>query len=317
MATEAPGYVGNGHYCYANVTAMLLASIGERVAPGPIEALSGMGLGASWHASADLIFFGTTLPDLGITRALGLLGFEAVERASADGDPPPLDALAEALEAGPAILGPIDLGLLLYQPGKGRANGVDHFVLAYALEDDEVSLHDPAGFPHVSLSVDDLVAAWRAEQIGYRRGAFRWWTAPRRVGHPTDEEMARNAIEAFAAIYREANRDTPPGAASVGGTAILRLAERVRSGELPPSLYGHMTGFALPVAARRADDFAAFFAPRAPDLADLKEVQARLFGRAQTLLVRRDRAGAADTFAALAAVEDQIHDLLTAPALAV
>ena len=32
-------YFGNGHYCYANVTAMLLASIGERVAPELVEVL--------------------------------------------------------------------------------------------------------------------------------------------------------------------------------------------------------------------------------------------------------------------------------------
>lgn len=233
--------------------------------------------------------------------------------ASADGGPPPLDAFAEALEEGPAILGPVDLGLLLYQPGKGRANGIDHFVLAYEMEDDEVYLHDPAGFPHVSLPVDDLVAAWRAEKIGYRRGAFRWWTAPRRVARLSDEALVRNAIEAFAAIYREANRASPAGAGSAGCAAILRLSERVRTDELPPALYGHLTGFALPVAARRANDFAAFFGERAPDLASLKDMQARLLGRARTLLVRRDRAGAADAFAALAAVEDQIYDRLTAP----
>src|SRR3712207_1485674 len=39
MSTEAPGYVGSGHYCYANVTAMLLASAGEQVAPALIEVL--------------------------------------------------------------------------------------------------------------------------------------------------------------------------------------------------------------------------------------------------------------------------------------
>ena len=47
MVSYQPAYVGNGHYCYANVTSMLLASIGESFAPGLIEVLTGMSLGAN------------------------------------------------------------------------------------------------------------------------------------------------------------------------------------------------------------------------------------------------------------------------------
>ena len=49
-------YIGNGHYCYANVTAMLLDAVGERVKPETIEVLSGVGVGAHSHTSlrADL-----------------------------------------------------------------------------------------------------------------------------------------------------------------------------------------------------------------------------------------------------------------------
>jgi len=36
-------YIGNGPYCYANATAMLLASIGENVPPSQIEVLTGQG----------------------------------------------------------------------------------------------------------------------------------------------------------------------------------------------------------------------------------------------------------------------------------
>ena len=176
MTGPATGYIGNAHYCYANTTAMLLASIGERVSPGLVEVLTGMGLGAAWLGGGELIFFSSSVPDLGITRALGLLGFEAVERAYGDDDPPALAELCAALASGPAILGPVDIGLLLYQPGKGRANGIDHFVLAYAMDDAEVHLHDPAGYPRVSLTLPDLVAAWRAEKVGYGRALLRGWS---------------------------------------------------------------------------------------------------------------------------------------------
>ena len=50
MGDASLAYIGNGHYCYANVTAMLLASVGETVPPGQVEVLSGAGLGAAWAA---------------------------------------------------------------------------------------------------------------------------------------------------------------------------------------------------------------------------------------------------------------------------
>src|SRR5215217_4742742 len=123
MRERIPAYVGNGHYCYANTTAMLLASVGEQVSAGLIEVVSGVSLGAAWNEAMGLIFFDSTAPDVGISRALRLQGFEIDERASADGDPAPLEELARALEAGPALLGPLDMGLLSYRAGKRQASG--------------------------------------------------------------------------------------------------------------------------------------------------------------------------------------------------
>jgi NAD(P)-dependent dehydrogenase (short-subunit alcohol dehydrogenase family) len=78
LTPASPPYVGNSHYCFANATAMLLASIGEHVSPSLIEALSGVGLGASWSDELGLIFFDASPPDVGISRALDLLGFSLV-----------------------------------------------------------------------------------------------------------------------------------------------------------------------------------------------------------------------------------------------
>ena len=52
------------------------------------------------------------------------------------------------------------------------------FVVSEITDDGYLRLHDPAGFPHVSLPLAELEVAWRAERIGYRRGAFRCWLAP-------------------------------------------------------------------------------------------------------------------------------------------
>ena len=69
-------------YCYANSAAMLLSSISEQVSPRLIEALSGVGLGASIIPNGLTYFGELTPPDRGITQALGLLGFTCEEAAA-------------------------------------------------------------------------------------------------------------------------------------------------------------------------------------------------------------------------------------------
>jgi hypothetical protein len=175
-------YVGNGAYCYANSTAMLLATIGEQVSPGLIEVLSGVGLGAETPPGSSELWFNNlvAMPDYGISKALDILGFAYTERAHEDGATAPLDELRAALEEGAVVLGPVDMGYLRYVPGHQHAAGADHFVMAYAIDEQHVALHDPAGFPHVALPLADLALAWRAERVPYRRGAYRSWTQPRR-----------------------------------------------------------------------------------------------------------------------------------------
>jgi len=66
----------------------------------------------------------------------------------------------------------VDYGCLPYIPGHEYALGSDHYVVAYAIDDGRRPPARPAGFPHVSLPLTELATAWRAERIGYRRGAF-------------------------------------------------------------------------------------------------------------------------------------------------
>ena len=142
-------------YCYANSAAMLLSSIGEQVSPRLIEALTGVGLGASFNP--PLPFFGQLQPpDLGLSQALELLGFGFDEDSTEQADPAPLERLAQA----PAIVGPIDMSHLVYNPMRPRDPGVDHYVVILGAQDGRYRLHDPAGFAHVPLDAANLATAW-------------------------------------------------------------------------------------------------------------------------------------------------------------
>jgi hypothetical protein len=311
-------YVGNGFYCYANATAMLLAASGENVSPSLLEVLCGVGLGAMWRAESKMIFFGNlaTPPDVGISQALDLLGFRYAEKSSAATAPPPFAALRADLAHSPAVLGPLDMGFLHYNPLCADLGGADHYVLAYDMDNQEVYLHDPIGFPYVALSLADLAPAWQAERIAYRRGSYRYWTAVQRYARPTEEGLYARAIQSFQSDYRKSEHliAQEPWAKDwvLDHQAIRQCADYVRSGHVAPSLKAHLLNFALQLGARRALDFAAFLAPHSPALAAWKDKQARLFGRSHTIAVRESWSLLADTLQELADTEAEFRTILFA-----
>jgi hypothetical protein len=308
-------YIGNGAYCYANSTAMLLAAGGETISPGLIEVLTGVGLGAERKQGSSTVWFNglAAMPDSGISRALTILGFEYTERAHDDGVELPLDELRTALEHGPVVLGPVNMRYLSYIPAHKQLDGVDHFVLAYALDEQCVHLHDPAGYPHVSLSIDDLALAWRADRIAYRRGCYRSWAAPRRTEQPDEEQIYDRALRWFAECYRASRRSLEGGPFRnfvFGSDAIRHCAASLRQGTVSGETRGHLVHFALQLGAKRALDYAAFFDARDPELASAKRRQALLFGRGHTQAVADDWGGLATTLEELADVEDMLEAAL-------
>ena len=307
-------YIGNGPYCYANATAMLLATIGEHISPSRIEVLTGVGLGAFWLGDAKLIFFSNlgTAPDIGISKALKLLGFNYIEKSSQESEPAPFEELRSDLAESPAILGPLDMGYLSYNPNHEHLAGVDHFVLAYRMDEQEIHLHDPEGFPHVSLPLDQLKLAWKAERIPYHRGFYRYWTSPKRIHHPTEEEIYNGALQFFKSCYQGTDDFAARENWTIGREAILACAEHVRSGTLSPAEVGHMVHFAFKLGARRALDFAFFFEPHDDELATLKGRQAELFGRCHTLAVAKNWPSLANSLQQLADVEEQFRVTLFA-----
>ena len=280
-------YVGNGPYCYANSASMLLESVGESVDPRLIEVLSGVGLGACWLPESQTLFLSgwTSVPDVGVSRSFGLLGFEVAEEAAPDGAPMPVEELSLQLRKGPVILGPLDMGELSYHPNAHGANGVDHFVLALHPEDDEIVVHDPAGYPAMPIDVEALGRAWRADLIEYRRGTYRRWHSPARVQDPSPGQIVEAAIQSFGRAYMDSRNIDDPKA--VGGPdAVEALVATIRGRELRDSGLDHLRRFALPLGVRRALDYSWYLRELHPELADLKKMQAWHLARAHAAASR-------------------------------
>ncbi|AXB42566.1 hypothetical protein A4R43_08515 [Amycolatopsis albispora] len=286
-------YHGNVPYCYANSLAMMLSVHGDRVRPGLIEALTGVGLGAFRVPEDGRVFFSAITPNQGLDAALGLLGCEFTGTHGPDGTSAE-EILRKDLATGPVLLGPLDMGHLTYVPFHRDVPGADHYVVAYDIDDEGVFLHDPAGFPCAKLGFADLEAAWRGERVEYEHGVYQRW---REIG-PSKEVDYSQARAYFGEIYRE-----NPGA----GDTIRLLAADLR-GPVTPDLAGFLTGFALPLGARRALDFAVLFEQGGDtELVTAKNTQAHLFARAQALGLRDRWADAAGVLDELATCEDAIE----------
>jgi hypothetical protein len=296
-------YHGSVPYCYANSVAMLLSANGERVYPGLVEVLTGVGLGAV-QAPDGRTYLSTTPQQVpaGVDRALELLGFEATAAAGPE-DADVLELLGAELATGPVMLGPLDMGHLSYIPWHRALAGSDHYLVAYAVDDQRAHLRDPAGFPATALGREDLARAWRAERIGAPGGPFRRWLRPRRVARPTGRQLYDDALASFRAAYR----DLPPG-----GAVIRGLAKHLRPGRVPQGERGFLTAFTFPLGARRALDYAAFFAGGGDDrLAAAKQGQARLLGECLLAANGDHWPRVADALDALADLEEELDHAVT------
>lgn len=297
-------YHGNVPYCYANGVAMLLSARGERVYPGLVEVLTGIGLGAV-RTPDGRTWFSCTQREVpaGVDRALELLGC-AFTAKDGPGDAPVEALLRADLETGPVLLGPLDMGALSYIPWHRELAGADHYLVACEVDGEGVRLQDPAGFPFATLGFGDLARAWRAERIGYAGGPFHRWLEVRRVGEPAGKERYDAAMASFAAAYR----DRP-----ASGEVVRRLAGELRAGQVPPGYGAFLAGFSFPLGARRALDYAGFFEQGGDAaLAAAKRAQARLFGRCLQAANRGDWPRVAGALEALARHEDELERAFTA-----
>lgn len=280
-------YIGNSAYCYSNSTSMLLASIKEDLKPSLIEVVGGVGIGAYALPDSNISFLSgySGLPDKAISRSLKTLGFEFTEESSTSPDKPPFDKLRRYLIDSPVLVGPLDMGYLSYDPDHKNHYEIDHFVLIYQIRDNNVLLHDPAGFPNVLLDLNQLELAWKAEKIQYKEGYYHFWTLPKRVNNPSKTDIYKQAINGFRDIYLTGEKYAKLKNRVIDYEAITFMAENIGNENLKPSEIGMLTGFILPLGSRRASDFSDFFKPFDKNLSELKHKQAQLLGLGHSLAV--------------------------------
>ncbi|MCY7919079.1 hypothetical protein [Bacillus vallismortis] len=296
-------YIGNGHYCYSNSTAMFLSSIGENVSPQLVEILTGVGLGAMIENEKTL-YFSMRDPDDGINYALSILGFTAEEHQQASDLDDPFPLLKQQIKQNPVILGPLDMGELTYHPNHKNLNGSDHYVLGYQMDNENIYVQDPAGFPFVPLSLDQFKKAWMAERIPYRKGINKYWSTAKKVVTLDNNEIYERAIDYFKRTYREFEK---VDIGLIGREAICFYADQLLNASITADTIGHTTFFLFQLSARRANDYAVYFKGRHSHLSVLKTEQAKVFGMCHSMSVNKDWKGISEKLMKLADLEDNFR----------
>ncbi|AKH82689.1 hypothetical protein AA958_11110 [Streptomyces sp. CNQ-509] len=310
-------YTGSGPYCYANSLVMSLPDAVAGPAPSPalVETLTGSPFGVQLLGGTVPLFdpYGWD-PEIGLDDAVALLGFRC-DRTSGGSADEAMARLRTACARGPVLVGPVDMGLLLYHPGtpwSPSAGGNDHYVVALAADGDTVLLHDPHGHPYATLPAGEFLASWRAEAVEYTAEPYVMRAGFERVRTVTAEEAVRAALPgAVAWLAVRTDLPVPPG--TVGGAeALERLADRAAAG-LDAGVRELLADFAVRVGARRLADASAYVRRAGLDrAAAVLQEQARLVGAVQYPLVRGDGAALAAVLRRLAPTYGRLREVLAA-----
>jgi hypothetical protein len=288
VGTKPHQYVGISAYCYANALFMALSSAGFDTNllgdAGFLECLTTQPFGCLLVRTGDhwLPLFSSAYidPDRGVTHALAALGWTCLDERGGD-TASAATRLCRAVRHGPALAGPLDMSLLTHNPRYAGAIGADHFVLVLKVADtpdQHVQFHDPGGFPFATLPLEQFLLAWRAERVGYPDAPYVLRSAFVCVEPRTRAEAIERALPG---IRRSLTAD-PGGPERYGGLQALELTVDLLRQSVPPRLAGHLTSFALPLAARRRSDAAAFLHEAGHLRASaIVAQQAELFGAAQ------------------------------------
>ena len=284
-------YVGSGPYCYANSFAMMFGRGGPSTAV--IEFATGSPFGMQVVGGVLPFFdpYGWT-PEAGFSDALDAMGWTStVTRGGSAEDA--LARLKSALSDGPVWIGPVEMGYLRHQPGKDGPMGADHYVVVLGVDDGQVRMHDPQGYPFASLPLDDFLTAWRAETLDYGE-PYTMRTHFCRVREVGEDDVIRASLPAAIRwLSMEHPRHLPEG--TVGnGEAVELLANVIEDG-CGDDLRRHLIHFAVRVGARRLADAATCLARVGQaGAAEIASEQALLIGSLQyPLTVGRDAEAAA------------------------
>jgi len=188
--------------------------------------------------------------------------------------------------------------------------GVDHYVLITGLDEaGRVRLHDPKGYPNISLALGDFEAAWRATAIGYARGAFRHWSRPTRLEEVSQVNLVRRCVDAHRAAY-DWESEVPADTAMVGANAFAAAASGLKN-EAADSLASMLVAFGFPVGARRAHDLAVLLVDEFAELSAIKLEQSLAFVDGHRHLMDGDRLGAAKMIIRIGELDEAFRNHLS------
>ena len=298
-------YFGDVSLCYSYSLAMALDGYGYDFKADFLEAIMVMGNGASIVKEDDqhpLVFFDNGMPDLSISHSLKILGFDYEDFYLKDGAEVNLEEIKRKLETflfnGPVVLGPLDMGHLSYNPNHTILYGVDHFVTVYDIDDQYLYLHDPAGFACMKVAFNDILEAWKAEAIDYKRGAYSMWGNFKKVKSPSQTEIYQETARIMKNRYLN------------GKNGILECyAKAVAENGLNAEQKQLHQYFSFKLAAVRNLYLSKFLKDHNSKGARLKEELATLFGQAHLSCLKEDYQELSHLLYQIAEVDGLFKDL--------
>lgn len=298
-------YFGDVSLCYSYSLAMALDSYGYDFKAEFLEAIMVMGNGASIVKEDErhpLVFFDNGMPDLSISHSLKILGFDYEDFYLKNGAEVDLEEIKRKLETflsnGPVVLGPLDMGHLTYNPNHTILYGVDHFVTVYGIDDQYLYLHDPAGFACMKVTFKDILEAWKAEAIDYKRGAYSMWGNFKRLKTPSQTEIYQETAKIIKSRYLN------------GQNGVLKCyAKAVAESGLNTEQKQLHQYFSFKLAAVRSLYLSKFLKDHDPEGARLKEELASLFGQAHLSCLKEDYQELSNFLYQIAEVDGLFKDL--------
>ena len=298
-------YFGDVSLCYSYSLAMALDSYGYDFKAEFLEAIMVMGNGASIVKEDErhpLVFFDNGMPDLSISHSLKILGFDYEDFYLKNGAEVDLEEIKRKLETflsnGPVVLGPLDMGHLTYNPNHTILYGVDHFVTVYGIDDQYLYLHDPAGFACMKVTFKDILEAWKAEAIDYKRGAYSMWGNFKRLKTPSQTEIYQETAKIIKSRYLN------------GQNGVLKCyAKAVAESGLNTEQKQLHQYFSFKLAAVRSLYLSKFLKDHDPEKARLKEELASLFGQAHLSCLKEDYQELSNFLYQIAEVDGLFKDL--------
>lgn len=217
-------------YCYSKCLSMILSWKGDFYSLPFLECVTTVPFGFVYITSDGGGFAVNGYnPHDGLERALKTLQYEYRFKCFHSADEA-LSFLKEALEEEPILIGPIDMGFLVYDPYCKFKKGADHYVTALGIDEDYIILNDPDGYLQVPLPISNFLKAWKAKAISYKRGPYSLWLVKEKLGTPPVEKLYKDTLVLGLQNLKEKGRKYSIEGSSLytGPLAIKKLAEDIK-----------------------------------------------------------------------------------------